>query len=235
MKKITIIVFAILLALYLAAYRPWRTGSRQAEKDLAGGVNVAQDNNRPATGANDVKQPAKDVQQPVTKEARQSVTDEQGAKRHGKGDRRSMTGKRKEVKRHGARLEHQAVESRADYGASGCVPLRCEDLGLQVTGAPKVKHLIIDVIQPTEGIEAGSVKVEGLSIEPLAVVYVKGSNDWPAAREMNPAAPESQGCPTAYDIRLEPRVQCSCANLILPRARGAADTMRQPGVSAPSR
>src|SRR5262249_56776231 len=78
MKKIAIAIIGILLALYLAAYGPWRTGGQK------GGLNVAQDGSQPATGAQNVNQSVKDVQQPV-KEGKQRVTGAQGAKRHGKG------------------------------------------------------------------------------------------------------------------------------------------------------
>ena len=90
MKKIALTLIAILVALYLAAYRPWRTGGAR-RKDSTGGLNVAQDGSRPATGAPDVNQSVKDVQQPV-KEVKQRVTDAQGAKRHGKGVKPSMAG-----------------------------------------------------------------------------------------------------------------------------------------------
>jgi len=67
MKGITITSVAILLALYLSACSPSGTVGERGERNSAGGLNVAQDNNRPVTGANDVKQPVKDVQQPVKK------------------------------------------------------------------------------------------------------------------------------------------------------------------------
>src|SRR5262245_49148238 len=108
MKKIAITTIAILLALYLAAYGPWRTGG-QREKDSAGGLNVAQDGSRPATGGGDVKQSVKDVQQPV-KEVKQRVTYAQGAKRHGKGVNPSIAGMRRDVKQRGADLEVRVIE-----------------------------------------------------------------------------------------------------------------------------
>ena len=92
MKKIAIATIGILVALYLAAYRPWRTGG-QGEKDSAGGLNVAQDGRRPAAGAPDINQSVKDVQQPV-KEVKQRVTEARGAKRHGKGVKPSMAGQK---------------------------------------------------------------------------------------------------------------------------------------------
>ena len=60
MKKIALTIIAILVALYLAAYRPWRTGGG-GEKDSTGGLNVAQDDRRPATGAPVVNQSVKDL------------------------------------------------------------------------------------------------------------------------------------------------------------------------------
>ena len=102
MKKIAIAIIGILLALYLAAYGPWRTGG-QKEKDSAGGLNVAQDSRRPATGAQDV--------QPRVKEGKQRVTDAQGAKRHNKGVQRSTAGMRRSVERRGADLEVQVIET----------------------------------------------------------------------------------------------------------------------------
>ena len=201
MKRIMITIIAIiaiLLALYLAAYGPWRTGGRQVEKDSAGGLNVAQDNNHPVTDTKDVKQPVKDVQQPVN-EVKQRVTNAHGAKRHGKGAKRSMTGGR-HVKQQGADPKHQVIETRADYGASGCIPLRCEDLKLQVIEAPEVKRLTITVMQPTEDIEAVSVKIKRLSVEPMDMEDIKDSSDWSPAREINLAFPERQKCPTPYKV-----------------------------------
>src|SRR5262245_19261962 len=102
MKKIAITSIGILLALYLAAYGPWRTGG-QKEKDSGGGLNVAQDGSRPATGAREVNQSVKDVQQPV-KEGKQRVTNAQGAKRHDKGVKHSMAGIRRNVEQWGSDL-----------------------------------------------------------------------------------------------------------------------------------
>lgn len=97
MKKIAIAIIGILLALYLAAYGPWRTGGQK------GGLNVAQDGSHPATGAQDVQQPVK--------EGKQRVTGAQGAKRHDKGVKRSMAGMRRNVERRGAGLEVQVIET----------------------------------------------------------------------------------------------------------------------------
>src|SRR5262245_12196312 len=103
MKKIALTLIAILVALYLAAYRPWRTGW-QEEKGSTGGLNAAQDGSHPATGAPGVDHSVKDVQQPV-KEVKQRVTDAQGAKRHGKGVKASTAGIRRDVKQRGPDLE----------------------------------------------------------------------------------------------------------------------------------
>jgi hypothetical protein len=202
MRTIAITLIAILIALYLVIYRPWRT-SGQGEKDSAGGLNVAQDNNRPVTGANDVRQPAKEVQQPIKKEVKQRATDAQGAKRHGKGARRSMTGRRQEVRQKGSDFELRVVKKRVAYGASDCATLRCEARELQVVGTPSVEQVTIDVKRPTEGVKAVYVEVEEPSVEPRDVEYVEVPSVWAPAREIYVAAPERQECPTPYGVRVE--------------------------------
>jgi hypothetical protein len=172
MKKIAFTFIAILLALYLAAYRPWRTGG-QGEKDSTGGLNAAQDGSSPATGALDVKQSVKDVQQPV-KAGKQRVTGAQGAKRHGKGIKRSMAGMRRDVKQRDADLEVQVIETQA------------------------VEQLTIDVTRPTEGVEVIYVEFEEPSGEPRYIEDMRGSSDWPLAHRVNVAVPERQECSTPY-------------------------------------
>jgi hypothetical protein len=176
MKKIAITLIGILIALYLAAYRPWRTGG-QGEKDSAGGLNVAQDSSRPATGAPDVNQSVKDVQQPV-KEIKRRVTGAQGAKRQGKGVKPSMAGMRRDVKQRGADLEVQVIETRDG------------------------ERLTIDVTRPTEYVEVISIESEGEfeepSGEPMYVEDMKGSSDWPLAHRINIAVPERLECSTPY-------------------------------------
>ena len=184
MKKIAITVIGILVALYLAAYRPWRTGG-QGEKDSAGGLNVAQDSSRPATDARDVKQSVKDVQQPV-KEIKQRVTNAQGAKRHDKGVKRSMAGMRLDVKQRGADIEVQVIETRG------------------------VERLTIDVTRPTEQVEVIFIEsereFEEPSVEPMYIEEMKSSSDWPPAHRINIAVPERQECSTPY-VRVEIRGQ----------------------------
>ncbi len=210
MKGITITSIAALLALSLAACGTWRTGGVQGEKDSDGGLNAAQNSNRPATGARDVRQAVKDVQQPV-EEIKQQVADTQGAKRHGKGVKRSTTGMRQDVKQQGAGFELQIIETRVDYGANGCIPSRCEDPELQVVETRDVEQLTIDVMRPTEDAEVVSkrvsVKVEELSVEPMDQENVKDLSDWPRAREIYLAVPERQVCPTPYWGWVELRVQ----------------------------
>ena len=176
MKKIALTLIAILVALYLAAYRPWRTGG-QEEKDSAGGLNVAQDGRRPATGASDVKQSVKDVQQPV-KEVKRWVTDAQGAKRHGKGVKPSTAGMRRDVKQQGPDLEIQIVEKQA------------------------IGQLTIEVTRPTEYIEVISIESGGefekSSGEPGYIEDMTGSSDWPTAHRIDVAVPAPQECSTPY-------------------------------------
>jgi len=117
-----------------------------------------------------------------------------------------MTGGR-HVKQQGEDLKYQVIETRAEYGASGCIPLRCDDLEPQVIERPEVEHLTITVMQPTEDIESVSVKVERLSVEPMDVEDMKDSSDWSPAREINLAAPERQKCPTPYKVWLGPSVR----------------------------
>jgi hypothetical protein len=206
MRKIAITLIGILIALYLVVYRPWRTGG-QGEKDSAGGLNVAQDNNPPVTGANNVKQPAKDVQQPVKKEVKQRVTSAQGAKRHRKDASRSMTGRRQAVKQQGSDSELRVVETLVDYGADGCAPLRCEGRELQVIETPGAEQVIIDARRPTGGVKAVFVEVQKQSAEPMDVEYVEGSRGWTPAREIFLAVPERQDCETPYEVRVELRVR----------------------------
>jgi hypothetical protein len=201
MKKMAIILIGILVALYLAAYRPWRQGG-QGEKKSAGGLNVAQDSTRPATGAQDSNQPVKGVQRPV-KEVEHRATSVQGAKRHGKGAKRSMTGGRQDVKQQDADLELQVIETRADYGANGCVPLRCEGRKLRVVETRDVERLTVDVMRPAVGADAVYVEVQAPSVEPTDVEYVEYSSDWAPAREIYLAAPERQECPTPYEVWVE--------------------------------
>jgi len=176
MKKIALILIAILVALYLAAYRPWRTGG-QDEKDSAGGLNVAQDGRRPATGAPDVKQSVKDVQQPV-KEVKQRTADAQGAKRHGKGVKPSTAGMRRDVKQRGSDLKLQVIETQA------------------------VEQLTIEVKRPTEYIEVISIESGGefekSSGESRYIEDVTGSSDWPTAHRIGIAVPAPQECSTPY-------------------------------------
>src|SRR5262245_22853963 len=176
MKKIAIAIIGILAALYLAAYRPWRTGG-QGEKDSAGGLNVAQDSSRPATGAPDVNQPVKNVQQPV-KEVKHRVTNARGAKRPGKGVKPSTAGMRREVKQRGAGIEVQVIETQA------------------------VEPLTIYVTLPTERVEAVSIESEGefveTSVEPMYVEDVKVTSDWTPAHRIDVAVPAPQECYTPY-------------------------------------
>jgi len=177
MKKIAITTIGILLALYLAAHGPWRTGGKQGEKDSTGGLNVAQDGSRPATGARDVSQSVKDVQQPV-KGAKRRVTNAQGAKRHGEGVKRSTAGMRRDAERRGADLELQVIET------------------------PDVEQLTIDVTRPTEDVEVISIGSEGefeeASAEPVYVQDVTGSSYWPPAQRIDIAVPAPQECSTPY-------------------------------------
>jgi hypothetical protein len=176
MKKIAIAIIGILLALYLAAYGPWRTGG-QKEKDSTGGLNVAQDGSSPGIGARDVNQSVKDVQQPV-KEGKQRVTDARGAKRHGKGVKPSMAGMRRNVEQRGADLDVQVIETR------------------------DADQLTIDVTRPAEYVEVISIESEGEfdepSVEPVYIEEIKGSSDWPTAHRIDVAVPEPQECSTPY-------------------------------------
>jgi hypothetical protein len=176
MKKIAIAIIGILAALYLAAYRPWRTGG-PGEKDSAGGLNVAQDSSHPAPGAPDVNQPVKNVQQPV-KEVKHRVTNARGAKRHEKGVKPSMAGMRREVKHRGADLEVQVIERQA------------------------VEPLTIYVTLPTERVEVVSVESEGefveTSVEPMYVEDVKVTSAWTPAHRVDVTVPAPQECFTPY-------------------------------------
>jgi hypothetical protein len=174
MRKIAIAVIGILIALYLAAYRPWRTG-RQGES--AGGLNVAQDSSQPASGASGVNQPVKNVQQPV-KEVKQRVTNARGAKRHDKGVKRSTAGMRREVRQRGADIEVQVIETQA------------------------VEPLTIYVTRPTERVEVVFIESEAefveTSAEPMYVEDVKVTSDWTPAHRIDVTVPAPQECFTPY-------------------------------------
>jgi len=176
MKKIAIAIIGILLALYLAAYGPWRTGGQK------GGLNVAQDGSQPATSAQNVNKSVKDVQQPV-KEGKQRVTDAQGAKRHDKGVKPSMAGRRRNVEQRGADPEVQVIET------------------------PVVEQLSIDVGRPTEDVEVISIESEEEfmepSVQPVYVEDIYGSSGWPVAHRIDVAVPEPQECSTPY-VWVEP-------------------------------
>jgi hypothetical protein len=205
MKGITITTVTSLLALCLGVYGPWRTGG-QVEKYSAGGLNAAQDVNRLAADARDVKQPVKYVQQSV-KEVKQRVTYARGAKLHDKSVRSSTAGLRQDVKRQGADVELRVVETRVDYDANGCVTSRCGGRELRVVETPDVERLTVDVMRPAEDVEVVSeevfVEVEEFSARPTAVEYVRDARPWPPARATYLAVPERQECPTPHDVRVE--------------------------------
>lgn len=172
MKKIALTLIAILVALYLAAYRPWRTGG-QKEKDSTGGLNVAQDGSRPATGAPGVNQSVKDVQQSV-KEVKKQVTGARGAKRHGKGAKPSMAGMRRDVKQRSSELEVQVIETQV------------------------VEQPTIEVMRPAEYIEVISIESDGAPRTSMYIEDITGSGDWPTASRIDIAVPAPQECSTPY-------------------------------------
>ena len=176
MKKIAIIFIGILLALYLAAYGPWRTGGQK------GGSNVAQDGSQPATGAQNVNQSVKDAQQPV-KEGKQRVTGAQGAKRQGKGVKPSMASMRRNVEQRAEDHEVQVIET----------PV-VEQLTIDV-GRPTVYVEVISTESEGEFVEP--------SVEPVYVEDIYGSSGWPVAHRIDVAVPEPQECSTPY-VWVEP-------------------------------
>ena len=171
MKKIAIAIIGILLALYLAAYGPWRTGGHK------GGSNVAQDGGQPATGAQAVNQSVKDTQQPV-KKGKQRVTGAQGAKPHGKGVKPSMAGMRRKVEQRAEDLEVQVIET----------PV-VEQPTIDV-GRPTEYVEVISIESEGEFVEPSG--------EPVYVEYMEGSSDWTPARRVDIAIPEPQECSTPY-------------------------------------
>jgi hypothetical protein len=193
LKGITIGVVGTLLVLYLAVYTPWRTGGRQGEKDSAGGLNVAQDANSPATSAPDVKQPARDVKQPARNvrqpadEVKQRGTSTQGAKWHAKNVKSSTAKMRQDMKWQGEDVELQDIETQDG------------------------EQLIIDVRQPAEDVDAVYTEYEEEFEEsfegPVDTEYMKDSSDWPTAARIYIAVPESQQCPTPYEIWGDPSGQ----------------------------
>jgi len=172
MKKVAIAIIGILLALYFAAYGPWRTGA-QREKDSAGGLNVAQDGNRQATGAQEAKQSVQGIQQPV-KEVKQRVTNAQGAFRHGKGVKHSMAVMRRNMEQRGGNLKVQVIETQP------------------------VEQWAVYVTRPTERVKVISVKVEEPSVEPMYIEDMSGSSGWSLTPRINVAVPAPQECSTPY-------------------------------------
>jgi hypothetical protein len=172
MKKIAITIIGILLALYLAAYRPWRTGG-QGEKVSAGDLNAVQDSSQMTTGARDVKQAINHVKQPV-KEIKKRVTNAQGANRYGQGVKPSMAGMRRDVNQRDADLEVRVIDTQA------------------------VEQLTIDVTRPTKYVKMISVDFEETSWEPVYIEGMKGSSDWTPAHRINVAVPAPQECFTPY-------------------------------------
>jgi hypothetical protein len=171
MKKIAIAIIGILVALYLAAYGPWRTGGQK------GGSNVTQDGSQPATGAQAVNQSVKDTQQPV-KEGERRVTGAQGAKLHGKGVKSSMAGRRRNVEQRAEDLEVQVIET----------PV-VEQLTIDV-GRPTEDVEVISI--ESEG------EFEEPSGEPVYIQYINGSSVWPKAHRIDVTVPEPQECSTPY-------------------------------------
>jgi hypothetical protein len=176
MKKIAIAIIGILLALYFAAYGPWRSGGQK------GGSNVAQDGSQSATGAQAVNQSVKDVQQSV-KEGKQRVTNAQGAKRHNKGVKPSMAGMRRNVEQRAEDLEVQVIET----------PV-VEQLTIDV-GRPTEDVEVISIESEGEFVEP--------SVEPVYVEDIYGSSGWPVANRIDVAVPVAQECSTPY-VWVEP-------------------------------
>jgi hypothetical protein len=171
MKKIAIAIIGILLALYLAAYGPWRIGGQK------GGLNVTQDGSQPATGAQNVNPSVKDVQQPV-KEGKQRVTGAQGAKRHDKGVKPPMAGMRRNVEQRAEDLEVQVIET----------PV-VEQLTIDV-GRPTEEVEVISIESEGEFVEPAA--------EPVYIEDIYGSGAWTPARRVDIAVPEPQECSTPY-------------------------------------
>jgi len=171
MKKAAIAIIGILLALYLAVYRPWRIGGQKENSN--GGLNVAQDGSRQATGAQEVKPPVKGIQQPV-KAVKQRFTNAQGAIRHGKGVKRSMAGMRRNMEQRGDKFEVQVIEMQP------------------------VEQWTIVVTRPIQRVEVMSVEVEEPSVEPIYIKNMRGSSDWSLTPRINVAVPAPQECSTPY-------------------------------------
>ncbi len=175
MKKIAIAIIGILVALYLAAYGPWRTGGQK-------GANVAQDGGQPATGAQAINQSVKDIQQPV-KEGKQRVTGAQGAKPHGKGVKSSTAGMRRNVGQRAEDLEVQVIET----------PVVVQ-LTIDV-GRPTQEVEVTSIESEGEFVEPAA--------EPVYVEHMGGSSYWTPARRVDIAVPAPQECSTPY-VWVEP-------------------------------
>ncbi|HEX5084639.1 MAG TPA: hypothetical protein VFY40_21565 [Blastocatellia bacterium] len=172
LRGIAIAIIAILLALFLAAYRPWWSGANHRETGSTGAVNPPQNNT--ATGAqnatqpqhvpnvnqsvNDLRQAAREARQ-AAREARQAANEaRKGARQRDVYDRSAMR-PAKSAKRSTAEMR-EAVE----WETEDC---ECEEVETQ--GVEQV--IIWPTIRPTTR---------------------------PTTTRINITVPVSQECPTPY-------------------------------------
>ena len=119
---------------------------------------------------------------PGAQDSKQQVTDTGGAKqpvkyvkRRGKGARRSMPNTQQVVVR------------------------QVEDVELQIIEPQVVDRVVIDVVQPTEVVQARPVEVIEQPVAPTVIVDVNDSIVMTQASRVYVASLEPQYCSTAYD------------------------------------
>jgi TolA-binding protein len=189
MKRIMITSIAALLAIWLAACSSSWTGSGKGGKDSSGGSNATPSDNRPSTGAQDIKQRVTNTQgAKQTSNVNSSVArgDKQRvkyAKQRNKGAERSMAKSQRRVKQQGEYVELQIIETQ------------------------DVDQMVIDVMPPAEEIKAQSVEVIEQPVAPTVVVDTYEEIIRPQARRIYWASPVYPACSTAYEDQVEVRVQ----------------------------
>jgi uncharacterized protein YcfL len=171
MKRITITSIVALLSLWLVACSSSGTES---------GQNATQTDNRPAPGAQDVKQ-----QVTNTQGAKQPSTD---AKSSGaRGDKRPVNYAKHRSKGAKRSIAQRRVSQQGEY--------------------VDVDQVVIDVVQPTEIIEAQSMEVIERPVQPAVIVDAYDTIVMPQARGIYRASLAYPECRTSYENWVEVRVQ----------------------------
>jgi hypothetical protein len=168
LRGIAIAIIAILLALFLAAYRPWRSGANREETGSTGAVNPPQNNT--ATGAQNVTQP-----QPVPN-VNQSVN-----------DLRQATNEARQAAREARQAANEARKGARQHGAYNRSAMRPAKSAKRSTA--KMRQA---VEWETEDCECEEVETQG--VEQMVI----WPTTRPTTTRINITVPVSQECPTPY-------------------------------------